>query len=176
MSLQHNVFERGTTRSGTERPHLLGRRGRFDDVSAPGGYGTQQVLSGMEVETIVVKNDSGGALSPKKLVKWKAGGVGTLVGAVTSAGDRVAGVVDPFLTADVPNGSMFHLIVKGPTTVLAHDNAITAGIGLVSQGSGRADGYTINGDADDALAYFGVSTQASSAQDASIRVVIDCGI
>lgn len=174
MSRQVNTFERGTTRAGTERPHLVGRPGYFDDVEAPKGTGTQKLLSGMEVETIVVINDSGATLAPCASVTWKNGFVGTKVGGLTGNLGRAAGIVDPFLTAPVPIGHQFHLIVKGPTTVLAHDGSITAGLGLVSQADGRVDGYAADGDADYALSYVGTAIAASAAQDDKIRAVVDC--
>lgn len=173
MSRHQNVFERGTTRTATDRPHLLGRRCYFEDVSTPSGTDVQQMLSGREVETIVVQNDSGGTLAPGKIVTWKAGYCGTKVGGLGAAAARAAGVVDPFLTAAVPNGSQFHLIVKGPTEVLAHDGSIAAGNGLVTQAAGRADGYAVDGDADIALSYVGEALAASAAQDDRVRAVVD---
>ncbi|MAT51123.1 MAG: hypothetical protein CMK32_08065 [Porticoccaceae bacterium] len=175
MSRFNNPFERGTTRSATDRPHLLGQRCYFDNVVANTGNGPTKVTDGREVEAIVVKNDSGGTLAAKKAVTWKAGYTGTRVGGVTSgASQRVAGIVDPFLTSTVADGEQFLLIVKGPTTVLANDGSITAGTGLVSQAAGRAGGYAANGDSDDALSYFGTADAASSAQDDDVAATIDC--
>ena len=173
MSRHVGVFSRGTVRPGTELPHLVGRRCYFDDVATPSGNSPLRVLSGMEVEAVIVINDSGGTLSPKKVVAWKAGYVGTKVGGLNANEGRGAGVVDPFLTSDVADGEQFLLIVKGPTTVLAHDDAITAGLGLVSQGSGRVDGYAANGDADIAVSYLGTYIEAPTAQDDEIRAVVD---
>lgn len=173
MSRQVNVFERGTTRAGTDRPHLIGRPGYFDDVEANVGNGTQKVLSGMEVETIVVVNDSGGTLAPCANVAWKNGFCGTKVGGLTGNVGKGAGIVDPFLTAPVPAGHQFHLVVRGPTTVLAHDGAITAGETLVAQAAGRVDSYAADGDSDNALAVVGTALAASSAQDDKIRAVVD---
>jgi hypothetical protein len=173
MSRQVNVFERGTTRAGDERPHLVGRPGYFDDVDAPQGTGTQKLLSGMEVETIVVINDSGGTLAPGAVATWKAGFAGTKVGGVTAAGAKGAGVVDPFLTAAVPNGRQFHLVVKGPTTVNAHGSGVQAGLRLTTQAAGRANNLADNGDADDAIAHFGTALENAAAQDNKVRAVVD---
>lgn len=174
MTRINTFFERGTTRDGDERPHLLGARCYFQDVTQPtNGTGVTKVNSGMEVEAIVVKNNSGGTLAPKAIVTWEAGYEGTQVDALSTAGARGAGVVDPFLTSAVPDGEQFLLIVKGPTTVLAHDGSITAGTGLVTQAAGRADGYAANGDSDDALAYFGTAKVDSDAQDDDVSAVVD---
>jgi len=172
MSRQVNVFERGTTRAGDERPHLVGRPGYFDDVEAPKGTGTQKLLSGMEVETIVVINDSGGTLAPCANVAWKAGLVGTKVGGLTGNAAKGAGIVDPFLTAPVPNGHQFHLVVKGPTTVIAHA-AIAAGASISSQASGRVVTLPAGGTSDTALSYVGTSIGVATAQDDKIRAVVD---
>lgn len=173
MSRQVNTFERGTTRLGTDRPHLIGRPGYFDDVELDPAGGVGKTNSGMEVETIVVVNDSGATLAPCAVVAWKNGFAGTKVGGLNGNLGKGAGVVDPFLTSAVPNGSQFHLIVKGPTKVLAHDGSITAGLGLVAQASGRVDGYAVDGDADYALSYVGTAIEASAAQDDKIRAVVD---
>lgn len=170
---RNNLFERGTTRPATERTHLLGYRCYFDDVEKNNGNGPTKVLSGMEVETIVVKNDSGDTLAPGAIVLWKNGLAGTQVDGLATAAAKAAGVVDPFLNAAVPDGEQFHLVVRGPTTVLAHDDAITAGLTLVTQGSGRADAYAADGDSDDALSYVGRAIEASTAQDDKIRAVVD---
>lgn len=173
MSRQVNTFERGTTRLGTDRPHLVGRPGYHDDVESNPGNGVQKVTSGMEVETIVVINDSDATLAPCAVVAWKNGFAGTKVGGLNGNLGQGAGVVDPLLTAPVPIGSQFHLVVKGPTKVLAHDGSITAGLRLVAQASGRVDGYAADGDADYALSYVGTAIEASAAQDDKIRAVVD---
>lgn len=167
-------FERGTTRSGTERPHLLGMRCYFPDETEPtGGNGVTKVNSGMEVEAVVVKNNSGGTLAPKSVVTWEAGYEGTQVDSLAGSLDRGAGVVDPFLDSAVADGEQFLLIVKGPTTVLAHDGSLTAGTGLITAAAGRADGIAADGDSDDALAYFGTAKVASAAQDDDVSAVVD---
>jgi len=171
MSRACNVFERGTTR--TDRPHLLGRPGYFDHTGAPAARGPQSVLSGQEVETLVVMNDSGGTLAPGKIVTWKAGYAGTRVGGLGAAATPAAGVVDPFLTAAVANGAHFHLIRKGPTQVEAHDGSIVAGDRLVTAASGRADTQANDQDADVALAFVGIANGASAAQDDMIDALVN---
>lgn len=65
---------------------------------------------------ILVRNTSGGALTPKTPVKWEDGYVGKRVdGPVAADGDAGAGVVDENLpAAGVRDGDLFWLCVEGP--------------------------------------------------------------
>ena len=77
-------------------------------------------LTNRRRRAVLVRNDSGAALSPGTLVNWKSGYVGKRVDAKTDTGlQAVAGVVDPELNADVADGDLFWLIKEGPVTVTA---------------------------------------------------------
>ena len=105
----------GATRCFNDKDH------RDPDDVLPG--------SGMNIRAVYVKNDSGGALAPGLGATYKAGSTGKLVGALSGANAICHGIIDPYLTASVPNGSYFWLIIEGPV------NYVTAGTGGLTAGA-----------------------------------------
>lgn len=109
-------------------PQALGQSAEFQDLDytvpeAPTLSSQQKVCA------VLVKNDSGATLAPGVGVRMKAADTtGTLVGGLCGANQILHGVVDPWLTAPVPIGSIFWMIVEGPTKVLA-------GVGGLAPGS-----------------------------------------
>ena len=120
MSIVNGPFERGTYET-TDQSSFAGRVFLFDDLlynSNPTGAITKRTEH--LVEAVLVKNDSGAALLPKRLVVWKTSGNLTLVDGYSAAtAAHVAGVVDEFLpSAGVPNGAWFWMVRKGPALCL----------------------------------------------------------
>ena len=100
--------------------HLLGRVYEFTDtlwVSSTPGAKSQR--TGYKVKCMLVKNDSGAALLPKRIVQFTAGSTGKVDGYTTVTGERAAGVVDEFLpAAGVPDDAYFYIVVEGPSLCL----------------------------------------------------------
>jgi len=100
----------------------------------PDGPGVRIKRSDDVVEAILVRNTSGAALLPGRLVRWKSGSRRREVDGYTNAtAGEVAGVVDDQLpSTGVANNDLFWLIVKGHAlikTPLAGDggNVFSAG-------------------------------------------------
>lgn len=125
MGLQNTPLQRGEYDTSSDNTRWGGRVFYFDDVALTGAFNaTAAKRSEHIVECCLVKNDSGAALLPKRLVVWKTSGSKTLVdGYSATTACQVAGVVDEHLpAAGVPNGSWFWMVRKGPalaTTDLA---------------------------------------------------------
>jgi len=104
---------------------------------------------GGDVICIAVRNNSGIALLPKRLVTWESGQRGQRVNgyAITTA-QSCAGVVDEFLpAAGCPDDDLFWLTIKGQTlikTALEGDdtNLISADGVLVSTTAAASTGLT----------------------------------
>lgn len=88
-----------------------------DDVRV--GAQPRQVRSGRFRTARLVRNTSGFALEPKRLVSWEAGYRGLRVaGYVSVTSAEVAGVVDPDLpSTGVADDDLFWLFRKGPVLV-----------------------------------------------------------
>lgn len=116
----------------------------FKDMSYTTTNGAQVKTprSGGEVTCILVRNDSGQALLPGRVVIWKAGFVGKRVDGYTSADGLAAsrlaipaGVVDEFLpAAGVADDDYFWLVVRGPALVKKSldANTLTQGEAVVA--------------------------------------------
>lgn len=113
--------------------HVIGVRKEFLDANPQTGV----VNSNRNVECICVKNTSGSALLPGQVARFKSAptagagwsGIVGEVNGLAGATDRLIGVVDEYLpAAGVPNGEVFWLVVRGPSTVRKTTGAaITAG-------------------------------------------------
>ena len=86
-----------------------------------------EVLSSSYIYAAFVKNDSGGTLGLGLGVTFKANGIGKTIGALSGANAICDGIVDPFLSAAVPDESYFWLIIKGPVDILVGVGGSTAG-------------------------------------------------
>lgn len=107
-------------------PQVLGQQLEFMDWDYTNPEAP--VLKGQaRVQAVYVKNDSGGTLAPGAGVKFKATGIGTLIGGVSGANEICDGIVDPWLTSSVANGDFFYIIVEGPIPVLTGVGGLTAG-------------------------------------------------
>lgn len=122
-------FERGATRydgqtidsnnlGGTEEEGKEYWFPDYDRSSAP----PYKHRTGRLVKCRVVRNASGIALLPKRLVRYQktAGNYKERVdGYTTLTAEDFAGVVDEWLpTAGVPNNDLFYIVVEGPTEIL----------------------------------------------------------
>lgn len=105
--------------------HLLGMV--CEHLNLESAVGVQKKLSEAPLTSILVRNNSGVALLPKRLVVWETR-FKTVDGYSSSTAIEVAGVVDPFLpAAGVPNGDIFHLLVDGPVLIKSQLSALPAG-------------------------------------------------
>ncbi len=91
----------------------------FPDVEVPTG----KVRSNRLKKCVAVRNTSGGALLPKRVVRFAVGTAGTALfsavdGYAAIAGNEFVGVVDEFLPASgVAANDVFWVTVDGPTEV-----------------------------------------------------------
>lgn len=76
---------------------------------------------------VAVKNSSGGALLPGQVAAFKAGGTSE-VDALATTSTELMGIVDEYLpAAGVPDGEVFWLVVRGPSTVTKTSTSVSAG-------------------------------------------------
>jgi hypothetical protein len=118
-------FNRGEYSSQSGMDHLVGKTWLFEDLdltTSATNTGAKKHRTGKMVECMLVKNGSGGALLPKRLVTFKTSSgpdyVGVVDGYARTTADR-GYPVDEFLpAAGVPDGGYFFIVVKGPATVI----------------------------------------------------------
>lgn len=114
------LLGRGTTETNMTAG-AAGMSWLFEDVDySTSNYAIRPRRTNRKVRCVLVKNSSGIALLPRRMVVWKAGTNQTEVdGYATTTAAEVAGVVDEWLpTAGVANGDYFLLVVGGPTLVV----------------------------------------------------------
>jgi len=145
--------------------HITGASKVFLDTDPT----TQAVKTNVTVECIAVKNTSGAAILPKTVVQFDAGAILTEVDASATQSSLRVGVADEYLPANgAPNGEVFWVVVKGPTTALkttGSGNGITAGeVVGVSATAGKID--------DDATLKVGNAIEAASTTATEVRVLL----
>lgn len=96
----------------------LGQIGCFQDKDLTTTPASPTLNSQMITKAVIVMNDTGGVLAGGTGVTYKSGYLGTRVGAKSGANLVCDGIVDPDVSADVPDGSLFWLIIGGPTKAL----------------------------------------------------------
>jgi len=117
-------FERGGTWYGDATPdandlggvNLLGKEWVFEDVNPTTGV----ARTGREVRCKVVRNTSGAALLPKKMVVFSttAGEYGKNVDGYATTTSQEAFPVDEYLpTAGVADDDLFYIVMDGPAVV-----------------------------------------------------------
>lgn len=157
---QSPPWERGATFYGGETidsanlggSNLLGKTYVFEPATQF-GYGTTQDQSGRFVTVKVVRNLSGVALKPGRLVVYATASTvaheGAVSGYATAASDRPAGIVDEHLpAAGVPANDLFYLVVNGPskfTTGATTAWAVATGDPLVPVAYGATAGDDLGG-------------------------------
>lgn len=115
-------FERGNYDSASALDTLRGKTWEFEDVVLnASAIGAKPVRTGRAVTVMLVKNGSGFALLPKRLVTYStsAGEVGIVKGYIATTAGRCYPVDEYLPAAGVPDGSYFYIVVKGPAIVLA---------------------------------------------------------
>ena len=133
---------------------VVGARKVFRDENPISGV----INSNRTVECIAVKNVSGGALLPGRVVKFKDAATtgqfsGGLLGEVdatatttnaTPAANGLIGIVDEYLpAAGVADKEVFWLVVRGPSTVRKTATAVSAGAAYgTSATAGSAAAHT----------------------------------
>ena len=123
MSTQVNNYARGKTAPASELTNLLGVEKWFNDdyvTTIP-----QTRRSGLKAKCRWVKNDSGGTLTARQAVKYKAAFWGLYVGDQADVGDKADGIVDEFV-GTVANGEHFWLVVEGVTECISDGNGALA--------------------------------------------------
>lgn len=119
---------------------VVGTRKVFRDEDPKTGA----LKSNRTVECIAVKNTSGSALLPGQVAKFKASAILTEVDGLAEAASTLIGVVDEYLpAAGVPNGEVFWLVVRGPSTVTKTATSVSAGASYgpsATAGSAAAQG------------------------------------
>lgn len=173
MSERLVPYDLGTTAVDGELDHLLGYEAKFTDfLKSATGVKTQR--SGMTVKALWVKNGIAGTVAPKMCVTWTAGSAGTVIGALAGASEKIAGVVDPYVSGTVAQNAHFWLIVDGPCEVVTDGSeTISAGSPLVVGGSGKVELLDGTGDVTEALAYVGQALENPAETDnTAFRAVI----
>jgi hypothetical protein len=127
------TYHAGTPTSIGRSVELEGTEVKFrDDVKS--GSGPTSLRSGRFTTCKLVRNVSGFALAPKRLVSWAAGYRGTRVdGYVAATAGEVAGVVDDRLpVAGAADDDLFYIMVKGPGLCV---NDLGTGASAISDGA-----------------------------------------
>ena len=127
--LGQTYYQRGTgPATPTDAAALEGYTAVFKDTTASAAVGADVQRSAKDRVMMLVKNISGIALLPKRLVQWDTSYIGKRVNgyAETGWGTDVAGVIDEHLpAAGCPDDDMCWICVQGPTLVkngLANDS------------------------------------------------------
>lgn len=132
MIRQIPFLELGETLSGTDDDGNLinkDKLGQIFEIPAnnfgPGNFsdGSKKRLTGRSIIAVLVRNESGAALLPKRLVRFTRTAGYSLCESVDGYADTLAekcvAIVDPDLpSAGVADDDIFWAILKGPTTIL----------------------------------------------------------
>jgi hypothetical protein len=131
--LGQTYYGRGTAAATpAEALSLEGYTAVFKDTTAAGAVGADTQRSAKDRVMMLVKNNSGFALLPKRLVKWDTAYIGKRVNgyAYVDYALDVAGVIDEHLpAAGCPSNDLCWICVQGPTLVkngLTNSNTSTA--------------------------------------------------
>lgn len=126
---------------------LLGQRARFLDLDYASTEVVKPQLTHDRIEAILCRNESGGTLAAGLIVDWKDDAVygpGRACDGAGSATTVPAGVVDPWISAAVPDNGFFWLILNGPCKFLFTTGTTLDEADLLASGaSGRAIKATV---------------------------------
>ncbi len=121
-------FERGSTAANGVTidsndlilPNLEGKEWVFEDLDYTATtVGARPARTNQKVRCRAVRNSSGAALLPKRLVTFKAGDWGKVDGYAEVNPEGPCFPVDEWLpAAGVPSNDLFWIVVEGPATVL----------------------------------------------------------
>jgi hypothetical protein len=165
---------------------------QFPDVNPSTGA----IRSNRLKTCIAVRNSSGGALLPKRVVRFRVGTAGTAVfsevdgySAVTNE-ERV-GVVDEFLPASgVASNDVFWVTVSGPTEVahalsgtevavgdrLAAITAATAGATTAGRVTPSGVGAATTAAGNNGLGVIGIACSAGATTGSAVLAIVNCGV
>lgn len=164
----------------------------FPDVNPATG----QIRSNRVKTCIAVRNASGGALLPKRLVRFAVGTAGTAVfsavdGYAAVANNEAVGVVDEHLPASgVASNDVFWVTVKGPTEVahalsgtavavgdrLAGITAATTGATTAGRVTPNTVGAATTGSDNAGLGVIGYACSAGTTTGAAILAFVNTGL
>ena len=159
------TYHGGTPTSVGRSVELEGTCVTFRD-EVKSGSAPATIRSGRFKKCILVRNTSGAALAPKRLVTWESGYRGRRVSAYADvAAEEVAGVVDDRLPASgVADDDLFWLIVGGPALVKTANAGASA---VIAEGDVLV-ALTAGTTAD--AGRLGVANTASTALAASVSI------
>lgn len=114
----------------------VGQIGCFQDKDLSTNPASPTLYSQMKTYAVLVLNDSGGTLAAGTGCTFKSGYLGTRVGAKSGANLVCDGIVDPDVSAAVPDQAYFWLIIQGPTRALigAGDQAANGVVQTLASG------------------------------------------
>jgi len=139
----------------------------FTDINPTTG----EIRSNRRKVCVAVRNTSGAALLPKKLVTFS--GIGSADGQNTVAGNEFVGVVDEFLpAAGVAANDVFWVTIEGPTEVVA-DAAVTAGNAVACDTAATAGAATAGRVVATTTNAIGRAISAAAAAGDAILAVVD---
>jgi hypothetical protein len=139
----------------------------FTDINPTTGV----IRSNRRKVCVAVRNTSGGALLPKKLVTFS--GIGSADGQNTVAGNEFVGVVDEFLpAAGVAANDVFWVTIEGPTEVVA-DAAVSAGNAVACDTAATAGAATAGRVVATTTNAIGRAISAAAAAGDAILAVVD---
>ena len=126
-------FGVGGTTDATSGAQWEGKVYTFRDLSMSAATPEKPDRTTAMVTTMICRNVGAAALLPKRLVTLAAGKVGQVDGYGRLTAAYCIGAVDEWLpTAGVPVNDLFHVIIKGPCTLLTD---IAAAVGnVINQG------------------------------------------
>jgi hypothetical protein len=152
---------------------VIGSRSLFLDESPI----TKKKLSNRTVECVAVKNTSGAALVPGSVVKFRAhDGAATTpedaglayIGGVAASTDVLVGVVDEYLSANVPVDEVCWVVVSGPAAVSKVTGTAILANGSVNISATTAGSATAGG----AGTQVGYAIKPAASADTSVRVQV----
>ncbi len=112
-------FGRGEYEDSQNLDHLIGRVYEFEDIDFSST--TRPYRSGRMVKCMLVRNDTGSALLPKRIaaISTTAGEYNKVANGYTALDNERGFPVDEFLpAAGVADGDYFYVVVQGPAMVL----------------------------------------------------------
>lgn len=164
----------------------------FPDVNPSTGA----IRSNRTKTCVAVRNASGGALLPKRVVRFKVGTAGTGVfsevdGYAAVTNEERVGIVDEHLPASgVASNDVFWVTVAGPTEVahalsgtevavgdrLAAVTAATAGATTAGRVGPSSVGAATTGAGNAGLGVIGIACSAGATTGSSVLAVVNCGV
>lgn len=127
---------------------------------------TGAINSNRTVECVAVKNTSGSALLPGQVAKFKDSAILSEVDGLATTSTQLMGIVDEYLpAAGVPDGEVFWLVVRGPSTVTKTATSVAAGAAYgLSATAGSAAAQSTN-----PLLGYAIATSASTSGRILVR-------